>query len=355
MAGTLEGVLANIPGLAGYRAAEQFAQQRQMGELQQAGSLVALHQHIQEQQKEGQFRAELAALGPEATQEQLAQVAAKYSKAGDVLKSQQTSLDRQATLESTKATREAALVQAKTAAEATHEARMSRMSNDAERVAETARHNKIMEQLAAQGGKPPSGYRNNPDGTMSPITGGPADTKITGAFNADTANLESSTSGLNRMQVSANELLNHPGLKSITGFRGAIPNVPGSAAADAQAKLENLKSQVGFSVLQAMRDASKTGGALGNVSDAEGKRLEANLAALQNAQSYDQFRTELQKILTFTEESKGRLRSAYNLKHKDRVPGAAETPPAAQPGAAVPPAAAAPRVLRFDAQGNPVP
>jgi hypothetical protein len=355
MAGTLEGVLAQIPGYAGYRAAEQFAQQRQMGELQQAGSLVALHQHIQEQQKEGQFRAELAALGPDATQEQLAQVAAKYSKAGDVLKSQQTSLDRQAAAEATKATRDATLAQAKASAEATHEARMGRLSNEADRATETARHNKVMEQLAAAGGKPPPGYRNNPDGSMAPIPGGPADTKITGAFNADTANLESSTASLNRMQVAANELLNHPGLPRITGKMGALPNVPGSAGSDAQAKLENLKSQVGFSVLQAMRDASKTGGALGNVSDAEGKRLEANLAALQNAQSLEQFKVELGKIIKFTDEAKDRLRGAYNLKHKDRVAGGAEAPPVAAPGAGAPPAATPPKVLRFDAQGNPIP
>jgi hypothetical protein len=355
MAGTLESVLANIPGYSGYLAKQQYDQQQGMGELQQAGSLVALHQHLQAAGKEGQFRAALAALGPDATQEQLAQVAAKFSSPDKVLSTQQSSLDRQATAEATRATREASLANAKASAEATHEARMSRLSNEADRATETARHNKVMEQLAAAGGKPPPGYRNNPDGSQSPIPGGPADTKIAGAFNADTANLESSTAGLNRMQASANELLNHPGLKSITGLRGALYNVPGTAAADAQAKLENLKSQVGFSVLQAMRDASKTGGALGNVSDAEGKRLEANLAALQNAQSYDQFRTELQKILTFTEESKGRLRSAYNLKHKDRVPGAAEAPPVVAPGAGAPPAATPPKVLRFDAQGNPVP
>ena len=86
-------------------------------------------------------------------------------------------------------------------------------------------------------------------------------------------------------------------------------------AADAQAKLNTLKSQVAFGVLQDMRNNSKTGGALGSVSDAEGKRLEANLAALENAQSEKQMKESLQKIIEYTQGAKERLQSAYNLRH----------------------------------------
>jgi len=169
----------------------------------------------------------------------------------------------------------------------------------------------------AQGGKAnvPSGYRMLPDGNMQAIPGGPADVKLAGQFNADTAQLQSSQADLDRLATSANELLKHEGLSHITGLPGMLPNVPGMAGADAQAKLNTLKSQVGFGVLQAMRNASKTGGALGSVSDAEGKRLEANLAALENAQSEKQFRESLSKIIKFSDESKGRLADAYNLRH----------------------------------------
>ena len=97
-----------------------------------------------------------------------------------------------------------------------------------------------------------------------------------------------------------------------------FPSIPGGDAADAQAKLNTLKSQVAFGVLQDMRNNSKTGGALGAVSDSEGKRLEANLAALENAQSEKQMKESLQKIIEYTEGAKERLRSSFNLRHGGR-------------------------------------
>lgn len=178
------------------------------------------------------------------------------------------------------------------------------------------------------GSKVPAGYRETPDGNLQAIPGGPADQKISGAFNADTAQLAGTNDSLNRLATSANELLNHPGLKGIVGIQGKFPSIPGGDAANAQALLETLKSQVGFGVLQAMRDASKTGGALGAVSDAEGKRLEANLAALSQAQSIEQFRASLGKIIEYSNGAKDRLREAFNLKHSDKAPATGAQPQA---------------------------
>lgn len=176
----------------------------------------------------------------------------------------------------------------------------------------------IAEMARAQGGKPPPGYRMTPDGNLEAIPGGPADQKQQGAFNQDTAALTGGIGSMDRLATAANEAMNHPGLAGITGLRGALPNIPGSAAADAQAKLNTLKSQVAFGVLQDMRNNSKTGGALGSVSDAEGKRLEANLAALENAQSVEQMKDSLKKIIEYTGGAKDRLQGAFNLKHQTR-------------------------------------
>lgn len=176
----------------------------------------------------------------------------------------------------------------------------------------------IAEMTRAQGAKPPANYRYTPNGDLEAIPGGPADQKMQGAFNQDTAALTGSTGAMDRLAVAANEAMTHPGLAGITGLRGALPNIPGSAAADAQAKLNTLKSQVAFGVLQDMRNNSKTGGALGSVSDAEGKRLEANLAALENAQSVEQMKDSLKKIIDYTSGAKERLQGAYNLKHQGR-------------------------------------
>lgn len=169
-------------------------------------------------------------------------------------------------------------------------------------------------------GKAPAGYVWGPAGadgnpTLIAAKGGPADLKIVGALNQDTQALTGSINSFDRLATAANEVLNHPGLKGIAGLRGALPNMPGSDAADAQALLGTLKSQVGFGVLQDMRNNSKTGGALGSVSDAEGKRLEANLAALEKSQSLEQFQSNLKKIIKYSDEAKGRVREAYNLRH----------------------------------------
>jgi hypothetical protein len=148
--------------------------------------------------------------------------------------------------------------------------------------------------------------------------------------------MDSSVAGLDRMATQANEVLNHPGLGRITGLVGALPNVPGFPGADAQAKLETLKSQVGFSVLQAMRDASKTGGALGQVSDFENRTLQNNLAELQNAQSLPQFKAALQKIIDYAGGAKDRLRQAYDQDYAN-IP---KPNPSAQPTTQTAPAGA---------------
>jgi len=204
-------------------------------------------------------------------------------------------------------------------------------------------------------GKAPPGYIWGPAGadgvpTLIAAKGGPADLKMVGALNQDTQALTGSVNSMDRLASVANEVLNHPGLKGISGMRGALPNMPGSDAADAQALLGTLKSQVGFGVLQDMRNNSKTGGALGSVSDAEGKRLEANLAALDKSQSLDQFKSNLAKIIKYSDEAKGRLREAYNLKH-----GYSSVQPSQAQGGA---AAALPATnqqgwaLHTDAKGN---
>lgn len=179
-------------------------------------------------------------------------------------------------------------------------------------------HNAELLKAAAQSGgngKPPPGYRWTAGGDQEAVPGGPADVKKQGTMNADSAALTGSMSGFDRLAVAANDVLNHPGLNGITGWRGKIPNAPGSDAANAEALLGTLKSQVGFGVLQDMRNNSKTGGALGSVSDQEGKRLEANLAALDRAQSPEQFKVQLQKIIQYTDQAKDRLRQSFNIRH----------------------------------------
>lgn len=109
-----------------------------------------------------------------------------------------------------------------------------------------------------------------------------------------------------------NQLLeNEDGLKGITGLQGMFPNIPGRSAANAQADLDSLKSKVFTTVLQNMRNNSPTGGAVGNVSDREGDKMEANIAALGNSQSYEQFRDRLKELLDFSRVARKNVRAAY--------------------------------------------
>lgn len=139
--------------------------------------------------------------------------------------------------------------------------------------------------------------------------------KVDRAQAADNNQLTSFNSSMDRLATAAKELRDHPGLKGITGLRGAVPNIPGSAASDAAAKLTTLKSQVAFGTLQEMRSNSKTGGALGQVSDNEGRLLQSNLAPLENAQSYEEYVKSLDKIIDYADKAKGRASDAVSRKY----------------------------------------
>lgn len=98
-----------------------------------------------------------------------------------------------------------------------------------------------------------------------------------------------------------NDIITSPALKSITGLRGAIPNAPGTAAADVQARLDTFKSQAFLSAVSAMKG-------MGALSDAEGKKLDAAVGSLQNSQSEESFKKNGQIIMNM-----------YNQKRNDAV------------------------------------
>lgn len=136
------------------------------------------------------------------------------------------------------------------------------------------------------------------------------------------SSMDNALDGLQRMAQTAREIRDNPALGRITGVMGQFPDLPGSPAANVRAQLENtLRSQVGFGVLQAMRDASKTGGALGQVSNIENILLQENLAALANTQSAEALRQQLDKIIEYAEGAQQRLRDAFNATYSDHLRG----------------------------------
>lgn len=136
---------------------------------------------------------------------------------------------------------------------------------------------------------------------------------------------------LDRLDTAIDELDKHPGLSHITGtVAGRTPNLTNTATG-AQAKLDSIKSQVFVSALQSMREASKTGGAVGNVSNREGDKLEATLGALSQAQSTDEFKAQLVKVKQQLKQSKELIQAAYDEQYgAEQAQQIPDTPP---PGA----------------------
>jgi hypothetical protein len=79
------------------------------------------------------------------------------------------------------------------------------------------------------------------------------------------------------------------------GAAGSL-NIPGTEGRDLETELLTIKSNLGFDRLQQMRDASKTGGALGNVAVKELEALQSTVASLDRGQSPDKLKNNLKDI-----------------------------------------------------------
>jgi hypothetical protein len=190
----------------------------------------------------------------------------------------------------------------------------------------TAAHQKEMERLQGREldikaqqlsqGKTPPGYRQTKDGNLEAIPGGPADQKIQGQLNADTAAMNTINASLDNLITNAKALRDHPGLEGITGFRGAFPNMPGGDAANAQELLNSLRSKNAVQSIQDMRNMSKTGGAVGQVTEKEWPKLENLVQSMGQAQSTPAMKDALNKLIEFAEGTKTRTADAFNMKHK---------------------------------------
>lgn len=98
-----------------------------------------------------------------------------------------------------------------------------------------------------------------------------------------------------RSRTAVNELLGKVSGRT-AGLGSLLGAIPGTDARDFSAQLKTLKSNLAFNELAAMRAASKTGGALGAVSDRELALLESTIGALDEGQSPQNLKEQLTKI-----------------------------------------------------------
>ena len=98
-----------------------------------------------------------------------------------------------------------------------------------------------------------------------------------------------------------------------TGIAGALLSKlkPGSNAADMQANLDTLTADAAFSSLQTMRDNSKTGGALGAISERELTLLGAAQRSLASSQSPEQLKANIAAYLKIRSESMARVKAGF--------------------------------------------
>lgn len=108
-------------------------------------------------------------------------------------------------------------------------------------------------------------------------------------------------------------LKNHPGLSNITGvIAGRTPSLTREGRA-AQALYDKIVAKGGFQALQDLRAASVTGGALGNVSNQEGKQLVASFAAIDQRQDAADVRNAIDGAIADVTGAKSRMREAYDM------------------------------------------
>lgn len=212
-------------------------------------------------------------------------------------------------------------------------------------LAETTRAHKVNEGIAGghlqiarenqNRGTIPAGYRMSPDGkTLEAIPGGPTTTPLAPKeLQAREAKYPVATTAIKTVESKADKLItdietlkNHPGLDSITGVvYGRTPSATKEGRA-AQALYDSIVARGGFQELAAMRAASPTGGALGNVSNQEGQQLKDSFGALNRTQDAADLRTQLGRVADDVRGAKTRVREAYDMTYDYKAGAPSATP-----------------------------
>jgi hypothetical protein len=108
-------------------------------------------------------------------------------------------------------------------------------------------------------------------------------------------------------------LQNQSGIKSATGFGGELQSrIGGTTAANAKADLDRVKSAISLSAIAKMRAESKTGGAVGTMTEKEWPRFESIFGSLDQAQTSDQIVKNLRELKGLTTETQESVIKKYD-------------------------------------------
>ena len=230
------------------RSLQQIAPQEAMMAAKRADEMSLSSANVQKKQieiqNETQLRQELAALGPNATEEQLMSVLQKYGSPDKVLAALQSSARSRENLEFR---REMA-------------------------------QNRLGMQSIALGMKSEREQEKKQE------------------------KADKQEQAANAAIMGADRIINEVGeaKKKVSGFTSGLGSylsvIPMTEAKDLSKRLTTIKANLGFDRLQQMRDASPTGGALGQVAVQELVALQSTIASLDQDQSPGQLKDALDKI-----------------------------------------------------------
>jgi len=115
-----------------------------------------------------------------------------------------------------------------------------------------------------------------------------------------------------RIKNIANELKDHKGLSSIVGRINQYEQLDWrDDTVNARALQRALVNQIGIQALNDMRQMSKSGGAVGQVTEKEWPILQQSIAALMEAQTPGAYRDALRNVIKQVDESQSRIRAIY--------------------------------------------
>ncbi|EAA1656082.1 acyltransferase [Salmonella enterica] len=114
---------------------------------------------------------------------------------------------------------------------------------------------------------------------------------------------------------SLNEIEQSPGLSKAVGIRSAFPTVPGSDAANFEARLDTFKAQTFLPMVQSLKG-------MGALSDAEGKKLSDAVGALSPKMSEKAFRESIGKIRNQLESKLSTVKKQFDYQEPvQNMPG----------------------------------
>lgn len=190
------------------------------------------------------------------------------------------------------------------------------------------------EQQQRMQGTVPAGYRMTPAGTLEAIPGGPTTTDISPKdiqkrnekYPAAQAAFKTFDKDSTNLIENLKALKNHKGLNGILGtVYGRTPSIDRDSQA-AQQLYDQIIAQGQFNTLSALRQASPTGGALGNVSDRENQALRQAFGALGRVQSKEDFIAAIDRVINNIEGSRSIIKEAFDETYAYKSGGGSATP-----------------------------